>query len=152
LRWHGALTSVGPISGIAFLLTAQDLYWVKAPEISLTLSVDMSVRAYAGYVTEDATFSASMAGACLPGVRVPVAVDTAEVCTVGPDVVTTGRVTCLAQVNSAAFFVLLFQRELLKVGRKRLWRVRDEIASSLPAAPRELLTHRRTGFIRSGSP
>jgi len=31
----------------------------------------------------------------------------------------TGRVTCLAQANSAAFFVLLIQRGLLKMGRKR---------------------------------
>jgi hypothetical protein len=32
-------------------------------------------------------------------------------------------------VNSAAFFVLLLQRGLLKVGRKRLWRVRNDMTA-----------------------
>jgi hypothetical protein len=47
--------------------------------------------------------------------------------------------------------VLLLQRSLLKMGRNRLWRMRDDIARR-PAGPRELLTRRRTGFVRSESP
>ena len=152
LRWRGALTSSGAISGIAFLLTASNLYWVKAAEASLTLPVDVSLTAYAGYTTEGATFTASMAGAYLPGVPVLGSADLAGACALGPNVLTTGRVTCLARANSAAFFVLLIQRGLLKVGRKRLWRVRAGIATSLPAGIRELLTRRRTGFVRSEPP
>jgi hypothetical protein len=150
--WRGALTSVGPVSGIAFMVTARDLYWAKAPMISLTLPVDVSFHAYAGYEPAAATFTASIAGAGLPGVPVPGIADPAGACTLGPDVLTTGRVACLARVSTAAFFVLLLQRDLLKVGRKRLWRVRDDITSSLPEGTRELLTHRRTGFVRSGPP
>ena len=48
-RWRGALTSAGPFSGIAFLVTAQGLYWVKAAESSLSLPVHVSFRAYAEY-------------------------------------------------------------------------------------------------------
>jgi hypothetical protein len=149
LRWRGTLTGAGPISGIAFLLTAGNLYWAKAPEISLTLSVDVSLHAHAEYATERATFTASMAGAHLPGIPVSITSDLAEACTIEQSVVRTGRVSCVAQANSVAFFVLLFQRGLLKVGRKRLWRVRDEIASSLTPGLRKLLTHRRTGSVRS---
>ena len=149
LRWRGTLTAAGPIGGIAFLLTAGSLYWVKAPEISLTLSVDVSLHAYAEYTTERATFTAGMGGAHLPGIPVPIRSDLTESCTVEAGAVTTGRVSCLAQANTAAFFVLLFPRGLLTMGRKRLWRVRDEIASSLSVGMRDLLTHRRTGSVPS---
>lgn len=152
LRWRGALTSAGPISGIGFLLTAQDLYWAKAPEVSLTLPINVSLHAYASHPTDGATFTASLGGAYLPGVPVPGAADFVGACTLGPDVLTTGRVTCLARMHSAACFVLPLERGLLKVGRKRLWRVRDEIASSLPVDLRELLTHRRAGLVRSKAP
>jgi hypothetical protein len=151
LRWQGTLTSTCPISGIAFLLTPDNLYWVKAPEVSPTLSVEVSLHAYAGYTVGGATFTGSLAGASLPGVPVPGSEDLAGTCTLGPDVLTTGRVTCLAHVSSAAFFVLPIQRGLLKVGRKRLWRLGDDVASLLPPDVRELLTHRRTGVVRSPS-
>ena len=117
--------------------------------IAPALGVDVSLHAYAEYMTDRATFTASVAGACLPGVRVSVGSDLAATCTVEPGLVRTGRVSCIARVDAAAFFVLLFPRGLLTVGRKRLWRVRDEIASSLPAGVRELLTHRRTGSVPS---
>jgi len=147
-RWHGALTSAGPFSGIAFLLTANSFYWAKAPEASLTLPVDISLHAYAEATTEGATFSASLAGAALPGVPVAGSVDLAGACALGPNVLITGRVVCLARTSAAAFFVVLIPRGLLKMGRKRLWRLRDDVASSLPAETRELLVHRRSGSIR----
>ena len=148
-RWRGALTSTGPFSGIAFLLTADNLYWAKAPEVALALAVGVSLHAYAGDTTNGATFTASLAGAHLPGVPVAASPDLAGACALGPDVLITGRVTCLARTNAAAFFVLLIPRGLLKMGRKHLWRLRDDAASPLPSGIRELLGHRRTGSIRS---
>jgi hypothetical protein len=53
----------------------------------------------------------------------------------------------LAQAETAAFVVLLIQGRFLKVGRQRLWRIREELASSLPQRLREILTRRRTGSI-----
>jgi hypothetical protein len=149
VRWRGVLTSAGPFSGIAFLLTADNLYWVKAPEVAQALPVDVSLHAYAGDAANRATFTASLAGAFLPGVPVAGSPDLAGACALGPDVLVTGRVTCLARTNAAAFFVLLIPRGLLKMGRKRLWRLRDDAASSLPSGIRELLAHRRTGSVRS---
>ena len=151
-RWRGALTSSGPITGIAFLLTADTLYWVKAANASLTLPVEVSLHAYAGHTTEGATFTASLASAYLPGLRIPGSADLTGACALGSSVLTTGRVTCLARANSAAFLVLLIQRGLLYVGRNRLWRLRDDIASSLPAGIRDLLTRRRTGVVHAESP
>lgn len=147
VRWRGALTSASPFSGIAFLRTAESLYWAKAPEISATLPVDVSLHAYAGYTAEGATFTASLGGAFLPGVPVAGSPDLARACTLGPNVLITGRVTCLARTSSADFLVLLIPRGLLKMGRKRLWRLREDVAPSLPPVARELLTHRRTGVV-----
>jgi hypothetical protein len=148
LRWRGTMMATGPVSGLAFLLTPENLYWAKAPDISPLLSVDISLHAYADYMTDRATFTANIAGAYLPGVPVSVGPDLAQACTVGPSDIWTGRLTRLAQVNSAAVFVLILQRRLLKVGRKRLWHVRDDIASFLTPDIRDLLTRRRTGTLR----
>jgi hypothetical protein len=152
VRWRGAITSGGAISGIAFLVTAENLYWVKAPNAAMTLPVEISLHAYDGYRGEAATFTAGMAGAWLPGVPVRAATDLASACLLGPGLLTTGRVTCLARADSTAFVVLLLPRAVLKVGRNHLWRMRDERTASLPADIRELLTRRRTGIVRPRSP
>jgi hypothetical protein len=149
VQWRGALTSAGTFSGIAFLLTADNLHWVKAPEVALALPVGVSLHAYAGDTANGATFTASLAGAHLPGVRVAGSPDLAGTCTLGPEVLVTGRVTCLARTDAAALFVLLIPGGLLKMGRKHLWRLRDDAAASLPSVIGDLLGHRRTGSFRS---
>jgi hypothetical protein len=150
LRWHGTLTASGPIGGIAFLLTAENLYWAKAAEVSPALPVDVSLHAYADHLIDRATFTARLAGAFLPGVPVSRNADLAQTCAIEAGAaLTTGRVACLARTDATAFFVLLIQRGLLEIGRKRLWRIRDEIASSLAPGVRELLTRGRTGTVLS---
>jgi hypothetical protein len=88
-------------------------------------------------------------GAYLPGIPVPIASDLDAACTVDEGVVTSGRVSRIAQTNDAAIFVLLLPRNLLTVGRKRLWRVRDQIVGLLPLDVRQLLTQRRSGTAPS---
>jgi hypothetical protein len=149
LTWRGTLTSASAISGLVFLHAAHDLYWVKTADASLTLPVDVSLHAYAGH--DRATFTASVGGATLPGIPVPTSANLEESCALGPSVLTTGRAASLARAGTAAVVVLVIQRRLLQVGRNHLWRVRDEIASSLPPTIRDLLTRRRTGVIRGAA-
>ncbi len=151
LRWRGALTCNAPISGIAFLAVADTLYWVKASEASPSLEVGVSLHAYSGYTDQRATFAARLADSRLPGVPVPVAADLIEACALEPGVLTTGRVARVARASSAAFFVLLMPRSCLMFGRKRLWRLREELAAALPEGARQLLIHRRTGVLHSES-
>jgi len=148
LRWRGTLTCSVPIAGIAFLVTAAELFWVKSTPAALSQPVDMSLHAYADYSARQATFAASMGGTVLPGVPVSCGGDLASSCTLGPPRFTTARAEQLAQADKAAFVVLLIQGRFLKVGRQRLWRLREELASSLPPRVREILTRRRTGTIR----
>lgn len=65
----------------------------------------------------------------------------------GPGEITTGRVTCLARTEAAAFYVLLLPRVLVQFGRNRLWRLRDRLVEPLPGEVRELLTRRRAGVF-----
>lgn len=148
-RWQGALSCPGSTAVMAFLLTADTLYYVKAPEMSLALPVDLSLHAYADDMPDRATFTARLAGAFLPGVPVSIRSDVPEPCTVPVEVVRTGRVSCVARAGSASVFVLLLPRIAVEVGRKRLWRLRQEVASSLPSEICELLTRRRAGSLRS---
>ena len=151
-RWRGTLASPDPIGGMAFLATGKDVHWVKAPEISHALPVDVSLHAYAIAKPDRATFTASLAGAYLPGIPVHFQSAFSKACLVQPGSVSSGRLSCLARADTAAFFVLLLPRSVLEVGRKRLWRVRDEISASLPPPLRELLTRRRAGTIPLASP
>jgi len=144
-RWHGTLAASDVMVGMALLETAGELEWIKAPTAAATLSVDVSLSAYAEFTSDRATFTANLAGGCLPGVSVRSRADLTAACVIEPAVVTMGHVTCVARTDGAAFHLLLLPRSVVKVGRGRLWRVRDEIASSLPADVRSVLTRGRTG-------
>ena len=145
LRWRGTLTCSTPIAGVAFLMTATELFWVKSAPAALSQSVDVSLHAYADYSERQATFAAGLGGAILPGVPVSHRGDLASSCTVGASRLTTARVELLAQADHVAFVVLLIQGRFIEVGRHRLWRLREEVASSLPPHLRALLTRRRSG-------
>jgi hypothetical protein len=144
-QWRGALTCAEPMGAVAFLLASGNLFWVKSRELSATLPVEVSLHAWADYRPDRATFAAVIGGAYLPGVPVLAAPDVAGSCTVEPGTIRTGRVTCLARANPAALFVLLIPRRLLRMGRKRVWRVRDGVVASLPTGIPALLTRGRTG-------
>ena len=150
-RWRGALTCNAAITGVAFLAAGTSLYWVKAADASPLLPIGVSLHGYARFTSDGATFTASLADSNLPGVAVAGSADLVDACAFEPGILTTGRVTCVARTSSASFFVLLMQRSCVKMGRKRLWRLREEIAASLPEAARQLLTHRRTGTVHSDS-
>lgn len=153
LRWRGTLSSDVPLGGMALLLSEESLYWSKAPEFAAVLPFDVSMHAYADRAPGRATFTANLADAVLPGIAVRVGSELAEACKIDEGVVTTGRISRLAAVDSASLYALIFPRALLKVGRKRLWRVRDEIASALSGDVRTVLTRRRAGTVsRSGEP
>jgi hypothetical protein len=151
LRWRGTLTGAVPIAGIAFLVTNAELFWVKSMPAAATLPVEVSLHAYADYSLKQATFTAGLGGAVLPGVPVACAPDLAGSCVVEPRLVTTSRLEQLAHAEEAAFAVLLIQGRFLKTGRHRLWRLREELTSSLPQRVREVLTRGRTGSIPWGS-
>jgi hypothetical protein len=146
-RWKGTLSSRTTVTGINFLATATKVYWAKASALALTLPVDVSLHAYAGRVEGRATFTAGIGGAGLPGVPVAAPTNLYEVCAPGPRTLSTGRVVTLARVDGVAFVALILPDTVVRMGRNHLWRLREQVASSLPKEIRELLTRRRSGEI-----
>jgi hypothetical protein len=144
-RWHGTLSCRTTATGIMFLVTATKVYWAKAPTVALTLPVDVSLHAYAGREGNRATFIAGLGGAGLPGVPVAAPTDLDEVCSSGPVRLSVGRVVTLACADGAAFVAVALPGVVVKMGRNHLWRIRDDVASVLPADIRDLLTRRRSG-------
>ena len=144
-RWHGTLSCRTTATGILFLLTPNKVYWAKAPTVGLTLSVDVSLHGYVGCASDRATFTAGMGGAGLPGVPVAAPAKLDDVCVPGPTPFSAGRVVTLAHADNAAFVAVVLPGSVVKMGRNHLWRLRDDVASSLPTDLRELLTRRRSG-------
>ena len=144
-RWHGTLSCRTTATSIIFLVTATKVYWAKAPTVALTLSVDVSLHAYAGCAGNRATFVAGLGGAGLPGVPVAAPTKLDEVCPPGPMRFSVGRVVTLACADSAALVAMVLPGLVVKMGRNHLWRIRDDVASSLPADIRDLLSRRRSG-------
>jgi hypothetical protein len=147
--WDGQFESPDPFTGMAFLRTNSGLYWAKAAHASPTVPVRVSLHAYASHTTGHLTFAAGLGDVVLPGVPVPTSSDLPRACLVALHAVPVGRVVCIAKTDATAFFVVLLQRESVKFGRNRLWRLRDPLASSLPQDVRELMTRRRAGVLRT---
>ena len=95
-RWCGAATAEVEISAIAFLATSRETFWAKAPVVAMALEVQIMLSAFADSTPQRATLSASLGGAVLPGVPVVTGGRPEDACVPGPEVLTTGRVTCLA--------------------------------------------------------
>ena len=147
LRWGGSLSCAVPVAALSFLATARELFWAKSAPPAAVQPVHISLHAYERDRSGAATFAAGVADSFLPGVPTSGAHDLAAVPMPGPARFTTGRVTQLAATTEVSFHVLVLQRPIVTVGRKRLWRVRDELASALPPRACELLTRRRSGTL-----
>lgn len=146
-RWHGSLVSEGAVGAIAFLLHDANLHWTKSPEISSTLAVEVSLHSYADFQADRATLATSVGGGWLPGVPVSLAGPATGAFIVADEILETGRVTGVARVTDTVLFVILLPGELLKMGRKRVWHLRD--AAPFDSAPRlrKILTRGRSGTI-----
>jgi hypothetical protein len=149
LRWQGAFSSSVPVAGIAILVTDGELFWVKTEPAKLVLPVQISLQANANYSPALATLATLIGGSSLPGVPVPCGEDLRSVCTVRTAGLVTGRVEQVAAARGVAVAALLLPGRFLKVGRRRLFRFRDDMAVGLPPRVRGMLTRRRTGSVGS---
>jgi hypothetical protein len=150
MRWRGRLECSTPITGIAFLSTRRETYWVKSGRPMAEPPVEISMHARANYLDGRATFSSSLMGGVLPGVPVPFAGNIEACCKLGHPRFVTGRAHVVATVGDVVFALILLPRSVIKMGRKNLWHLRDELAASLPEGARLVLTRGRTGVLDAG--
>ena len=149
LRWQGRIDCAEQVAGIAFLVRDDEVHWAKSPPPVPGPAVEVSLHARAGEHPEGATFATSLGGSGLPAVPIPTGANLAASCLLHPGSSQTGRAHIVATAEGVAFVVVLFQRAVIKVGRNRLWRLRDELAAGLPQPVREILTRGRTGVINA---
>jgi hypothetical protein len=121
--------------------------WAKSAPAAINPSIEIGLHAYANRPAERATFSAGLGSARLPGVPVRCGPDLAQSCALGTPRAATGRPHLVGEIDGAAFAVVFLPSALLQTGRKRLWRLREEFAASLPAEIRLLFTRGRTGEL-----
>ena len=152
VRWSGALTCSVPIVAVAFLLTPKALFWSKSAPASASQSVCLSLHAYAEYSLQRATFTTSIGGAHLPGIPVAVEGELRQACTLGASHQTTGHIARLACIDEVVLLVLILPGSVVKVGRNRLWHIRNDLAPHLPPHIHDLLTRRRSGIVRPEPP
>lgn len=145
--WSGSLTCPSPLAAIVLLAGPTDVYWAKSAQVAARLPVLLSLHAYADGSSDLATFAGSVGDASPPAIPVPCARSIESACAIGAGRIVTGRLSVLASVEGAELLVLLVQAERVRVGRNRLWRLRDEHAADLPLHLRELLTRRRSGSL-----
>lgn len=146
-RWNGTFESTVPITGLAVLYGPGGTRWVKAAPAMVSPAVGVSLHARPGYVRGLASFAAGFHSAGLPSATIACADDLTASCTLGATHAVTGRPHLVAESGGVAFVVVLIPGSGVKVGRSRLWHLREEMRASLPADLREILTRRRTGTL-----
>jgi hypothetical protein len=137
-----------PIACIAFLITADNLYWSKSRPPALELPLELSVHAYADYLAGQATFACAVGGAYLPSVPIQHTGHGDRDVSLQITGHRTGALSPLAHTKHADLIVYVIPASVLKTGRKRLWHLRRALSTSLPPSIAELLTHRRSGRVR----
>ncbi len=111
--------------------------------------VCVSLTSYLDGAGRGATFTANLHGAYLPGVPVTCSGKPIDACTLGLASAVAGRAHVVASMPGATFAVILLPAALLKTGRNRLWRLRDETAALLPAEVRAPFVSGRTGIVKA---
>ncbi|MGH9891350.1 MAG: hypothetical protein ACREA0_05085 [bacterium] len=146
-RWRGVLTCSVPLVGFAFLDTPTQTFWVRSLPPATGPDVEVSVHARAGYLPGRASFAGRLFNGILPAVPFPCGDDPTKACSLGGATTMTGSAHTVAEVAGTAFLIILVPKNLVKVGRTRLWHFRPEHASSLDD-PLRIFTRGRTGTLR----
>jgi len=108
------------------------------------VSFSMTGRArHPGSVSATGSFH----GAYLPSLPVDIDEEAPAACILGDSAVKTGAPHFVVRVKSVAFAVVLLPASAKKVGRNRLWHLRETIAARLRPGLRVLLTRGRSGRI-----
>jgi hypothetical protein len=145
-RWEGSFESEVHLAGLALLITKRDFYWVKARPPSPQPDVGVSAHGWANQA-DSVSFTGSFHGAVVPAVPVHIATEPPSACRLGDADVRLGVPHLVAALDDAAFAVVLVPKALIRVGRNRLWRLREGFESRLPPAVLRVLASGRSGTI-----
>src|SRR5204863_441239 len=137
-----------PLAGLALLSTPYGAQWARSAPAIANPPLEVSLS---GYLPEadGATFTGRLHDAYLPAVPVSCGRDLTGTCTLATGPLVTGVLHRVAATTTAELSIVLLPGSALKVGRNRIWHLREELASALPAPLRAVLTRARTGDRRN---
>jgi hypothetical protein len=143
-RWDGAFEAASSLVGLAMLVVDGRVYWAKSEPPAERPAVSFSAFGWAG-CAGSVYFTGSFHGTFLPAVPVEIGVAPPEACILGKLTAIVGVPHVVAQIGGVLFAVVLLPASAVRVGRNRLWRLREGIADGLPEGPRRLFTRGRSG-------
>jgi hypothetical protein len=145
-RWEGTLEGDSPLVGLALLVTDERFYWVKSHPPADRPQVSFSMARWAG-IPGSVSATGSFHGAYLPSLPIDVDEEPPVACILGDSAVKAGTPHFVVQVKGVALAVVLLPASAIKVGRNRLWHLRETIAARLRPRLSVLLTRGRSGRI-----
>jgi hypothetical protein len=151
-RWDGTFESASALAGLALLLVDRRFYWVKSQPPLARPAVSFSAHGWAAR-SGSVSVTGSFHGGFLPSVPVEISNEPSASCVIGQTTASTGTPHVVARVEGVAFVVLLLPAPAVKVGRKRLWHLREDLASRLTPELHRLATRGRSGehaFVSTG--
>jgi hypothetical protein len=146
LALEGTFESVSPLAGLALLVADQRVHWVKSRPPAARSEVSFSAAGWE-HRARSVSVTGSFHGASLPPVPVEIDEEPPAACVLGELATTVGTPHVVARLNGVAFVVVLLPASAIKVGRNRLWRLREDIAGRLHPEVKGLLTRGRSGQI-----
>ena len=147
--WKGTITCPVPIVCLALVATADAADWVKSADRGATQFLQLSLSRYVDSRPDVATFAVRIGGAHLPSFHVkPDSAAGSRFVVEDTTNFVTGQVRRIAHVSGLDVLVLLLPGKCVAVGRKRVWRLRPDLAALLPPISRAMLTQGRSGKVR----
>lgn len=150
-RWDGAFESAAPLVGIALLVLDECFYWVKSHPPVARPAVSFSTHGW-GARPCSVFVTGSLHGTYLPAVPVEASGHPPASCFIGQPVTSTGTPHLVGRLERVAFAVVLLPASAVKVGRNRLWHLREAVASRLPPNLQRLVTKGRSGKVAWSDP
>jgi len=147
LRFEASFAAAGEIVAVAFLRTAEAAHWVKCGPPAASLGVSIVLSRYADRRPPLASVACSIGRGCLPVVPVPAGEDLPASLRVATGAHPLGTLRPLLRAPPLEFLALLLPGPAVRMGRNRLWRLREEQAAALPGPLRSLLTRGRAGHL-----
>lgn len=150
-RWDGAFEGGSPLVGVAMLVRDGYFHWTKSLPPVARPAVTFSTHGWAARSCS-VSVTGSFHGAYLPAVPVEATDEPPVSCLIGKPMASTGTPHLVGRLERVGFAVVLLPASAVKVGRNRLWHLRDGIASRLSRELRTLMTRARSGKVAWGDP
>jgi hypothetical protein len=145
-RWEGTFLGSSPLVGLALLSSARHTYWAKSAPPGSCPEVCVLVTGWVD-ASHQVSATGSFHGSGLPSIPVAIHDEPPVSCIIGASRGSVGIPHVVMRLEPLVFSVLLLPASAIKVGRKRLWHLREKLASGIPPSLRQILTRRRSGQI-----